>query len=680
MSKLTESLIPASKILPEITFKSVILAIILTLVLAAANAFLGLKVGATVSASIPAAVISLGVLRMFKTHNVLESTMVQTAASAGEGLTAGLSFVVPAMLVLGFWTDFNYFETVMVGLIGGLLGVLYSIPIRRALINSPELCFPEGVAIGNVLKASATQDSADLSMLVKGGIIGAVITLFQTGFRIFSDSADYWWRVKGTLFGLGLGFSPALIAAGYIVGINVGLSMFVGVIVGWIAGVPILTYFYGVPDIADPVAAAQTIWSHHIRYIGVGTMLVGGIWTLICLMKPVVQSLKTSWKSIRSARLHGAIELPRTERDIPLTTVMWLLALLAIPTFIFAYSLLNPTLIPVSPWIRWFVAIFSLIYILVVGFAFSSISAYFAGLIGSTNSPGSGLTVSVLLLLALLLLAIFGIDIKFVGQVTQAELTSAGYAVFITAIISAAIVIANETIQDLKVGQMVGATPWKQQVMLIIGVCVSATIIPLVLSLLYHAYGMAGVFPHPGMDVKQMLPAPQAGLMAAIAKGAFTHQLPWAMIIAGGCVAFVAIFIDECLKPYNMRLPVLAVGLGIYLPFSASIPVLFGGLVQYLVYRRFKKLRLRANRKASFDKKIAVNKHRGLTLACGLVAGSSLVGVLLAIPFAIEKSSDAWSLVGPEFVPIANLLGGLATFLLCLWMFLKITWLGKIKR
>jgi putative OPT family oligopeptide transporter len=239
-------------------------------------------------------------------------------------------------------------------------------------------------------------------------------------------------------------------------------------------------------------------------------------------------------------------------------------------------------------------------------------------------------------------------------------------------------VIANETIQDLKVGQMVGATPWKQQVMLIIGVCVSATIIPLVLSLLYHAYGMAGVFPHPGMDVKQMLPAPQAGLMAAVAKGAFTHQLPWPMIISGCAVAFVAILIDEFLKPRHMRLPVLAVGLGIYLPFSASIPVLIGGIVQFLVYRRFAKLRLNSDHKASLDKKVASNQHRGITLACGLVAGSSLVGVLLAIPFAIEKSSDAWSLVGPEFVPMANLLGGISTLLLCLWMFLKITGLGKV--
>jgi putative OPT family oligopeptide transporter len=670
---MTQPIISASQSVPELTFKSVFLAILLTLVLAAANAFLGLKVGVTVSASIPAAVISLGVLRLFKRNSILESTMVQTAASAGEGLTAGLAFVVPALLVLGFWSDFNYVETVVVGLIGGLLGVLYSIPIRRALINSSELRFPEGAAIGNVLKASVAEDAADLGMLIKGGIIGALITLFQTGFRVFSDGVEYWWKIRETLFGVGFGFSPALIAAGYIVGMNVGVSMFVGVIVGWIIGVPVLTHIYGIPEAAHPIQAAHILWTQHIRYMGVGTMLVGGVWTLICLMKPVVQSLKTSWLSIRSARLGGGVELPRTERDIPLTTVIWLLVALMIPTFIFSYGLLNPSSIPLSEAVRWVVSIFTIVYILVVGFAFSSISAYFAGLIGSTNSPGSGLNISVLLLLALILLAIFGIDINFLGQVTQAELSSAGYAVFITAIVSAAIVIANETIQDMKVGQIVGATPWKQQLMLMIGVCVSAMIIPLVLSLLFHAYGMAGVFPRPGMDVTQMLPAPQAGLIAAVATGTFTHHLPWGMIIAGCIIAFFAIIIDEFLKPHHLRLPVLAVGLGIYLPFDATVPVLFGGLVQFFAYRRFKIVRQRSDDKAEVDTTIALSKHRGLTLACGLVAGASLVGVILAIPFAIKKSSDALSLVGPNFTPIADLLGILATAWLCWWMFRKIT-------
>lgn len=668
-----DPLIPASQKLPEITVKAVILSIILTIVLAAANAFLGLKVGTTVSASIPAAVISLGILRLFRTNNVLESTMVQTAASVGEGLTAGLAFILPALLILGFWQNFNYLTSLCIGLLGGMLGILYTIPIRRALLNSPELRFPEGTAIGNVLKASVGQESADLGMLVKGGIIGAVISLFQSGFQVLTDGVDYWWKINNSLFGFGLGFSPALIAAGYIVGINVGISLMVGVVIGWIIGVPVLTYVYGLPDLSDPLMAAQQIWGNHIRYIGVGTMLVGGLWTLIKLCGPVVSSLKASFAGMKSAGQSEGGSVPRTERDIPIKTVLWLLGLIIIPTFIFAYCSFHPELIPVSGVTRVVIALVSVIYALVMGFIFSSISAYFAGLIGSTNSPGSGLTVSALLIFALIMLAVLSVDANFLGEVAGTQLAAAGYTVLIITILSACIVIANETIQDLKVGQILGATPWKQQVMLVLGVVVSALVVPLILKLLFNAYGMAGVFPHPGMDPKQMLPAPQAGLMAAMVKGAFGHNLPWSMIITGGVVAVICIFVDSILKPYKLRLPVLAVGLGIYIPMVATVPMFIGGLVQYLVYRKFKKVRLRAHNKKVLDKKVALNKHKGLTLACGLVAGASLMGVVLAIPFSIAQSSDVWRLVGENFTPIANLLGGAVTFLLCAWMFLRIT-------
>lgn len=671
----TDPLIPASTSLPEITVKAVVLSIILTVILAAANAFLGLKVGTTVSASIPAAVISLGILRMFRRNNVLESTMVQTAASVGEGLTAGLAFILPALLILGFWHDFSYLTSLCVGLLGGLLGILYTIPIRRALINSPELRFPEGTAIGNVLKASVGQESADLGMLVKGGLIGGVISLFQSGFQVLTEGVDYWWKVKNSLFGFGLGFSPALIAAGYIVGINVGISLMVGVVIGWIIGVPVLTYVYGLPDLSDPMMAAQQIWGEHIRYVGVGTMLVGGLWTLVKLCGPVISSLKTSLMGMKTAGKDGG-EI-RTERDIPIKTVLWLLGLILIPTFIFAYLSFNPEMIPVSGVMRVIIAFVSVAYALFMGFVFSSISAYFAGLIGSTNSPGSGLTVSALLVFALLMLAVLSVDAHFLGEVAGVQLAAAGYTILMITILSACIVIANETIQDLKVGQILGATPWKQQVMLVLGVVVSALVVPLILKLLFNAYGMAGVFPHPGMDPKQMLPAPQAGLMAAMAKGAFGHNLPWSMISAGGVVAVVCIIVDTMLKPYRLRLPVLAVGLGIYIPMVATVPMFIGGLVQYLVYRKFNRVRHRAQKKKTLDKKIASNKHMGLTLACGLVAGASLMGVILAIPFSIAQSSDVWRLVGPDFTPIADLLGLGVTFLLCVWMFLRITRLRR---
>lgn len=667
-----EPLVPASKSIPEITIKALILSVILTALLAAANAFLGLKVGVTVSASIPAAVISLGVLRFFRNHNVLESTMVQTSASVGEGLTAGLAFIMPALLTLGYWQNFHYWQTVMIGLSGGLLGVLFTIPIRRALIDRKELRFPEGVAIGNVLKASVSEESADLKMLVIGGVVGAVITLCQTGFRIVSDSVEYFWRVKDTLYGFGMGYSPALIAAGYIVGMNVGVSMFVGVIIGWLVGVPVLTHVYGIPDAASAVDAANILWSEHIRYMGVGAMLVGGLWTLVCLVKPVGVSLKMSFRSIRDAKLGLAAKLPRTEKDIPMSTVLWLIAAIALPTLIFIYMMLNPSLLPVGHGLRLLIAVVTIVYIIFVGFAFSSIAAYFAGLIGSTNSPGSGLIVCVLLFFSLIMLSLLSIDISFVGEVSHEQLAAAGFAIMVIAILGAAMVIANETIQDLKVGQIVGATPWKQQVMLIIGVVVAALIIPPVLELLFQAYGMAGVFPREGMDPGQMLAAPQAGLMAAITKGAFGHSLPWDMISTGAVIAVLCIFADEYLKPRNMRLPVLAVGLGIYLPIDATVPVLIGGIVHYFVHRRFNKMRHEEHGSDAVDEKIKKSKHRGLTLACGFVAGSSLLGVALAIPFAIAQNSSVLCLVGEGFMPFADTLAVVVTVAMCVWMYKRI--------
>jgi putative OPT family oligopeptide transporter len=660
----------ADQKLPELTFKALILGIVLTLILTAANAYLGLKVGATVSASIPAAVISLGFLRLFRHHNVLESTMVQTAASAGEGLVSGIAFILPAMLVLGLWQGFHYWETVYVGLIGGVFGVLFSIPIRRALLNNPELRFPEGVAIGNVLKASVAQEADDLKMLVVGGVVGAVISLFQTGFRVVSDSFEVWWRGTHSLFGIGAGFSPALIAAGYIVGLNVGISMFVGVVIGWIVGVPVLTHFYGIPA-GDAMDAAGSLWNDHMRYLGVGTMLVGGLWTLVCLFRPVMRSLKTSWDAVTHTKRGGASVL-RTEKDIPLNYVLWFIVLSFVPCVLFALHVLDPHTLPLSSNIRWVMALFSAVYIVVVGFAFSSIAGYFAGLIGSSNSPGSGLIVSILLFLSLALVAILSLDVGFDSQATGAQLLTAGFAILITAVIGSALVITNETVQDLKVGQIVGATPWKQQLMMVLGLAVAALIIPLVLELLFNGYGMAGVFPRPGMDPSQMLAAPQAGLMAAIAKGAFTHNLPWTMIFVGCIIASVCIVVDELLKPRGYRLPVLAVGIGIYLPMDASIPVLFGGILHYIVNRHYCKVQAGDNSLAT-KKQVAKGRHRGLTLACGLVAGSSLMGVVLAIPFTIFKSANVLSLVGPGFLPYANMLGVVVTLVLCAWIFKVVT-------
>lgn len=661
----SQPIIPATVALPEITLRVLILGVILTVVLAAANAYLGLKVGTTVSASIPAAVISMGILRFFRNSNILENTMVQIMASVGEALTAGIAFILPALVILHVWDGFNYWQTVVTGLLGGLLGVLFTIPLRRALLQDKTLRYPEAVAIGNVLKASVKNEKGDLSSLTVGGIVGAVIALFQSGFEILTDNFQFWVKTHSSIFGFGLGLSPALIAAGYIVGINVALSLLVGIFIGWLAGVPVLTWFYGIPVADTANEMAMIIWRDHIRYMGVGTMLIGGLWTLCTLFKPVVNSMIASFSSLRDIRKGHRAENIRTERDIPIHYVFVAAVILLIPIFLLISHTIIPHGLAISDEFRYFIAAFSTLYILIGGFVFCSIMAYFAGLIGSTNSPVSGLLVSALLVICLLFMAFFSFTD---WSLETKEMIGSVVAIGSMVVIAAALSISNDTMQDLKVGQIVGATPWKQQVMLILGVVVSSFVIPPILQLLYNAYGIGGVFPRPGMNPAQMLAAPQAGLMATVAQGAFSHQLQWGMIGVGAFIAIVCVIIDEILKKrFGTRLPVLAVGLGIYLPLDSSVPVVIGGVLAYLVQTRLSQLYQRG--KQNNEEQIQKHRHRGLLLACGIVAGASLMGVVLAIPFALKQSSDALRIMPQEYMPFAGVLSILVTFILCAWIY-----------
>lgn len=664
----TQPLIPASQILPEITPKAVILALFLVIILAAANAYLGLKVGVTVSASIPAAVISMGVLRFFKKSNVLENNIVQTAASAGEALIAGVAFILPAVIIIRYWQGFNYWDTMVISLIGGILGVFFSIPLRRVLLAHKVLRFPEGTAIGQVLKASADKTSGGLKYLVGGGLVGSIIGVCQTGFQIFASGFELWTKAGNTLiYGLGLGFDPALVAAGYIVGVNVGLSVLVGVFIGWIFGIPVLTHFYGIPA-GDAASAAMTMWHTHIRYIGVGTMLVGGFWTLITLIKPIIAGLCSSFDSLKALRSGGHLNIPRTERDIPINYAGWGILVLLLPLIFLILHFTNNPILQLGAGLQTTTIIIGIIFVVVGGFIFAAIGGYFAGLIGSTNSPGSALTLSALLLMSLIILALFGSTLHLTSHSEQ-TLAATALAIIIATILSAATVITNETIQDLKAGEMVGATPWKQQVMLIIGVIIAAFVVPLVLQLLFDAYGIGGVFPHPGMDPTQMLAAPQAGLMAALAQGVFAHDLPWQMMVAGAVIAVICITIDNLLRrgAKGYSLPVLAVGLGIYLPLDSSTPFVIGGIASYLIGRALVKRNPSSNEADTTA--VREGRRKGLILTCGIVAGAALMGVILAIPFALAQSTDVLKLVPDNFTPIADILGTLVILGLLIWIY-----------
>lgn len=660
-----DSFIPASEILPEITLKAVILAVILVVVLAAANAYLGLKVGTTVSASIPAAVISMGILRLFRRSNILENNIVQTAASSGEALVAGIAYILPALIILHYWASFNYWETMLIAMMGGIFGVMFSVPLRRVLLAQKTLRFPEGTAIGQVLKAS-TSGGTGLQYLIKGSLFGGLVSFLQGGFQVISSTWEGWYKTgNNIIYGIGTGFDPALLGAGYIIGVNVAVSMLVGIVIGWVFGIPILSHVYGVAPVGDPGSAAIDLWHSHIRYIGVGTMLLGGLWTLITLLKPIVQGLHSSIVSVKAMRLSGAPPIPRTERDIPINYVFWGILLLCIPLTLLIYHFTNNPALELGSTFKISIVGIGVLFVILVGFLFAAIGGYFAGLLGSTNSPGSSLTIAALILISLVILALFGLHANFSPDANQ-KLAAAALAIIITSVISAATVVTNETIQDLKAGQMVGATPWKQQVMLVLGTIVAAFTIPLILQLLFNAYGIGGVFPHAGMDPSQMLAAPQAGLMATLAQGVFAHQLPWPMLQIGAVIAVICIAIDSYLKTIGTRLPVLGVGVAIYLPLDASMPLVIGGLASYVI-EKILTYHYKGNTNA--EKEILQSaRQRGLILACGLVAGAALMGVILAIPFAISQSTDVLKLVPDNFKTIADILGVLSMIGILIWI------------
>ncbi|OGT26670.1 MAG: oligopeptide transporter, OPT family [Gammaproteobacteria bacterium RIFCSPLOWO2_02_FULL_42_14] len=652
-----EPLIPASQSLPEITIKVIVLSILLALIMSAANAYLALKIGQTISASIPASVLAIGILRFFKNSNVLESNLIQTAASAGEGVAAAIAFVLPAMIFIHAWQGFDYWETAAITGFGGLLGVFFSIPLRRVMLSMPTLKFPEGVAVGNVLRAtSVSRSSTHMHRLIQGVSVGGFIAFAQSGIQIFSDSLGYWFKAGKAVFGATLGFSPALFAAGYIVGVEVGISLFTGFLIGWVFVLPWLSFHYGLPAGKTLFDSVMAIWSTQLRFVGVGVMLVGGVWTLLRLMKPVFDGIRLSFVSIKVAS-HESGVAPRTERDIPilLATLGVLICAILLFFFIVKFAYFDHLYHLYSPSFLWIASLITIAYILIFGFFLATICAYFTGLVGSSNNPLSGILIMSILILGAIYWFVF--PHADGGKV-------AAMMVIVTAVMATCASISNENLQDLKAGQMVGATPWKQQVVLGLGVVVSAFIIGPVLELLYQAYGMAGVFPHAGMDPSQMLAAPQAGLMASVIKGIRTHDLPWTMILIGCAIAVAVIVIDELLRVRGRRLPALAVGLGIYLPPSLILPTVTGGITRYFIHRKNK----RAMTAAETDD-VQESEQCGMLTACGLVAGAALMGVFLAIPFVMMGGPDALSIMPSSLSSVAHALGLLSFLGLIYWMY-----------
>lgn len=656
--------IATNKKVPELTFRVVVLAILLTLVLAMSNAYLALKLGILTSASIPAAIISMGILRFFKNSSILENNAVQTAASAGEAVAGGIVYTIPALIIIGYWHGFSYLTNFFIAACGGILGVLFSIPLRKILVHDQSLKFPEGRAIAEVLKSSA--EKVRLREIFIGGGIGAIIELFQVGFKVIANSWGYWFVVKRSLFGIGAGFSATMIGAGYLVGFDMAMSIFLGAIISWLIALPVVSHFY--PFFINqypPEQAATLLWNSEMRYVGIGAMLFAGMWTFIKLSKPLAKNISTSL-SMYLKKDKMAKRVPRIDRDIPLPFIIVGVTLIAAVLFLLFQFILPLDAVGLDNDFAPTMIFGSVIYVLVVGFLFSVITAYFSGMVGVTASPGSSVVISGMLFAAWLLLTIINSILPLPLSPTQIQASEA-ITIIIGSVVTGIAAIANDNTQDLKVGQLVGATPWRQQVMLLLGVVISALVIPPVMQLMFNVYGIAGVMPHPGMDISQSLPAPTAALMAAITEAVFRNSLPWLMMFAGGGVILIAIIVNYVIRLERwFHLSVLGIAIGMYLPLASSFPLFIGGVIALLVQLRMQRLKVDTEEAKS-------RTQKGTLIACGLVAGSAIMDVLLAIPFSIFQSPDSLQLVGPGWKNTSVYLGAASSLVLGWWIYHKCT-------
>jgi len=640
----------------ELTFKAVLLGVLLSALLGGANAYLGLKVGMTVSASIPAAVISMAILRFFKRSSILENNLVQTAASAGESLAAGVIFTLPALILLNYWQDFNYLETFAIAAVGGTMGVLFAVPLRRALVIESPLRFPEGVATAEVLRAGS-EGGKDVAFLAKAGVAAALLKLGQTGFKLGTSSAGGAVRVGRALIGGGIEFSAALLGVGAIVGFNIAVLVFLGGALSWLVAIPIYTWFSGIPEGRATYETALSLWSTKIRYLGVGAMAVGGIWALLSLLRPLRDGIRASMKAYRLSLTQQAAP---TERDLPVPYLAAGLAVCAALIFLVAATLLDPKALQLSTG-RFVILLFcATVFGLFAGFLFSAVAGYMAGLVGSSNNPVSGVTVATVLASSLLLALFLGSP-GAIDPNAPWWRTAPAAAILIGALVCCAAAISGDTMQDLKAGVLLGATPLYQQVLQLAGVWIAALVLPLVLSLLYHAYGLGGVFPREGMNPEEMLAAPQASLMQSVAQGVFQKDLPWAFVAAGAAVAVLVITIDQILaaKSSSFRTPVLAVAVGMYLPLELSVPIFAGGLISSLARRN-------QSAKPESDQS---ETRRTVLFASGLITGEALVGILLAVPFAVSQSTRVLALVPPSFTPVATALSAVSLAAVALWLY-----------
>lgn len=642
--------------LKELTVRGIILGALITVIFTASNVYLGLKVGVTFASSIPAAVISMAVLKFFKDSSILENNMVQTQASSA-GTLSSVIFVLPGLLMMGYWQDFPFWQTMLICAAGGTLGVLFTIPLRRAMVVNSNLPYPEGVAAAEILKAGNHADGdSGVKDIAYGGVLAGLVAFLTNGLRVMADGASAWIQTGKAAFQLPMGFSLALLGAGYLIGIVGGIAMLIGVILTWGVAVPYFTMSEDIAADASLIDSAMTVWKTKVRYIGVGTIGIAAIWTLLILMKPMIEGMVHSFRMLK-----GGQEASEHRIDIDLSPKTMIYILIATVALIVISLHHFIAAAPISPELSILLVVVCTFLAVFIGFFVAAASGYMAGLVGSSSSPISGIGIISVIVISLVLVSIGNASGLFETVDGQKFLTA--LTLFTASIVITTACISNDNLQYLKTGLLVEATPWRQQVALIIGCFVGALVIAPVLEILYHAYGFSGALPRPDMDPSQALSAPQATLMTAISQGIFTNKLEWTYILTGVGLGAVLITIDAFLKKVSNKvfsLPVIAVGIGIYLPPSINTPVIVGAFLAWIMARHIAKLG---------NKEVSAKAERfGTLFSAGLIVGESLMGVILAFIIAASVTTggseaplslnlENWDTIGEWFGLIVFIVG-----------------------
>ena len=613
--------------LKELTVRGIILGALITVIFTASNVYLGLKVGMTFASSIPAAVISMAVLKFFKDSSILENNMVQTQASSA-GTLSSVIFVLPGLLMMGYWQDFPFWQTMLICAAGGTLGVLFTIPLRRAMVVNSDLPYPEGVAAAEILKAGNHEDGdSGVKDIAYGGVLAGLVAFLTNGLRVMADGASAWIQTSKAAFQLPMGFSLALLGAGYLIGIVGGIAMLIGVILTWGVAVPYFTMSGDIAADASLIDAAMVVWKTKVRFIGVGTIGIAAIWTLLILMKPMIEGMVHSFRMLKGGQAESE---HRIDIDLSPKTMIYILIATVVLIVISLHHFIAAA--PISPELSILLVVVCTFLAVFIGFFVAAASGYMAGLVGSSSSPISGIGIISVIVISLVLVSIGNASGLFETVDGQKFLTA--LTLFTASIVLTTATISNDNLQDLKTGLLVDATPWRQQVALIIGCFVGALVIAPVLEILYHAYGFSGALPRPDMDPSQALSAPQATLMTTISQGIFTNKLEWTYILTGVGLGAVLITIDAFLKKVSNKvfgLPVIAVGIGIYLPPSINMPVIVGAFLAWIMTRHIAKLG---------NKEVSAKAERfGTLFSAGLIVGESLMGVILAFIIAASVTT-----------------------------------------